>query len=199
MKGYKIAIVGVLLGCALLLIFGIPADFLVGTLQSRFEAATGYQLHLGGRTTVSFWPAPTISLRDVSLLDGGEPDAVGRFKADSIHIALSFAGLLSGQQRITELRISHPTLRVPLSRERRTPAPIAPATTAATAASVPKDFSAIDHIVVEAGTVAFYGQSARSEGQIDHIDLDAAFPPAVGEPSVTGGLQIGGQPLRVEL
>jgi len=199
MKWYKIAIVGVLLGCALLLIFGIPANFLVGTLQSRFEAATGYQLHLGGRTTVSFWPAQTISLRDVSLRDGGEPDAAGRFKADSIHIALSFAGLLSGQQRVTELRISHPTLRVPLSRERRTPVPIAPAAAAATAASAPKDFSAIDHIVVEAGTVAFYGPSARSEGQIDHIDLDAAFPPAVGEPSVTGGLQIGGQPLRVEL
>src|ERR1700726_2113780 len=194
MKWYKIAIVGVLLGCVLLLIFGIPANFLVGTLQSRFEAATGYQLHLDGRTTVSFWAAPTISLRNVSLLDGGEPDAESRFKADSIHIALSFAGLLSGHQRIAELRISHPTLRVPLSRERRTTAPIAPA---AATAGAPKDFSAIDHIVVEAGTVAFYGRSARSEGQIDHIDLDAAFPPTVDEPSVTGVLQIGGQLLHV--
>lgn len=197
MKWYKIAAIGVLLVCVLLIIFGIPANFLVGALQSRFEAATGYQLHLGGRTTVSFWPAPTISLRDVALLDGGQPESDARFRADNVHIALSFSGLLSGRQRITELRISRPTLRVPLSRVRRTAPPNAVAATPAGPAV--REFSAIDRIVVDGGTVAFYGLSARSEGQIDHINLDAAFPPTVDAPSVTGSLEIAGQLLRVEL
>ena len=196
MKWHRIAIIAALLVCALLVIFGIPANFLVGTLQSRFEAATQYRLHLGGQTTVSFWPSPTISLRDVTLFTGGEQDAEGRFKAESVHLALSFAGLLNGHPRVTQLRISHPTLRVPLARERNAPAPIA---SAAAPAGAPTELPVIDHIVVEQGTVAFFGRAAHGEGQFDHIDLDVALPPSADAPTLTGSLQIDGQQLRVEL
>lgn len=194
MKWLKIGILGVVLAAALLIVFGIPANFLVGSLQSRFEAATGYRLQLGGETTVKFWPAPTISLRDVTLLTRAEAGADDYFKADRINIALSFRDLLSGHQRITQLTITHPTLRLPLPRERSAAAPTPPVTPAA-----PQEFPLIDHIVVEDGVVAFNGRSAGSEGQIDHIQLDAALPPTVHSPTVTGDLHIAGRALHLEL
>jgi AsmA protein len=196
MKWYKIAIAGVLVAAALLFVLGTPANFLAGALQSRVAAATGYRLLLGGTTTVSFWPAPTISLRDVTLLAGNETDSDSRFKAESIRIVLSFSDLLSGHPRITQLRISHPTLRVPLPRERSALASVAPPSAGSGA---PKEFPAIDHVVIEEGTVGFYSRSVRSEGQIDHIDIDAALPPTVNKPTVTGSLHMGGQLLHIEL
>jgi AsmA protein len=193
MKWFKIGILGVVVAAALLIVFGIPANFLVGSLQSRFEAATGYRLQLGGETTVKFWPAPTISLRDVTLLTGGEAASDNHFKADRINIALSFRDLLSGHQRITQLTITHPTLRLPFPRERSPAAPLPSVTSAA-----PQEFPLIDHIVVEDGAVAFNGRSA-DESQIDHLQLDAALPPTVDSPTVTGDLHVAGQPLHFEL
>jgi AsmA protein len=196
MKWYKIAIAGVLAVAALLVVFGIPANFLAGALQSRFEAATGYRLLVGGETTVSLWPAPTISLRNVALLAGNETDSDSRFKAETVRIVLSFADLLRGHPRITQLRISRPTLRLPLPRERSALVSAAPV---AANSSAPKEFPTIDHIVVADGTVGFYSRSARDEGRIDHIDLEASFPPAADKPTVTGSLLMGGQLLHIEL
>jgi len=66
MKWLKIAIAGVLVAAVLAIVIGIPANFLVGVVQSRIETETGYRIRLGGETTISFRPAPTISLRDVA-------------------------------------------------------------------------------------------------------------------------------------
>jgi AsmA protein len=196
MKWYKIAIAGVVVLAALLVMFGIPANFLTGAVQSRLEAETGYRLGLGGVTTISLWPAPTISLRDVTLLTGNEENADSRFKAETIRVVLSLADLLRGHPRITQLRILHPTIRVPLPRERSKLASVVPASANSSAA---KGYPAIDHIVVEEGAVEFYSRSAHDEGRIDHIALDASFPPAIDLPTVTGSLYVGGQLLHIEL
>jgi AsmA protein len=196
MKWYKIAIAGVLVLAALLVVFGMPANFLAGAVQSRLEAQTGYRLVLGGETTISLWPAPTISLRDVTLLTGNEESADSRFKAAAIRVVLSLTDLLHGHPRITQLTISHPTIRVPLPRERSKLASGVPASANSSAAKEPP---AIDHIVIDEGVVEFYSGTARSEGRIDHVALEASFPPAVETPTVTGSLDVGGQLLRIEL
>ena len=196
MKWYQIAIAGLLVLAALLVVFGIPVNFLAGAVQSRLEAQTGYRLGLGGVTTISLWPGPTISLRDVTLLTGNEDNGDSRFKAESIRVVLSLADLLRGHPRITQLRISHPTIRVPLPRERSRLSSGAPA---AANSSAPMKSPAIDRIVVEEGAVEFYSRAARDEGRIEHIALDASFPPAIDVPTVTGSLYLGGQPLHIEL
>jgi AsmA protein len=194
MKWFKIGILGCALVAVLLIVFGVPANFLVGSLQSRFEAATGDRLQLGGETTVKFWPALTISLRDVTLLTGAETASDSHFKADRINIALSFRDLVGGHQRITQLTMTRPTLRLPLPRERNAAAANPSVTSAA-----PQEFPVIDHIVVEDGAVAFNARSAGSESQIDHVQLDVTLPPTVDSPTVTGDLRIAGQPLHLEL
>jgi AsmA protein len=196
MKWYKIAIAGVVVLAALLVIFGIPANFLAGAVQSRLEAATGYRLGLGGVTTISLRPEPTISFRDVTLLTGNEENADSRFKAETIRVVLSLADLLHGHPRITQLTISRPTIRVPLPRERTRVSSVGPSPANSSAAN---GFPAIDHIVVEEGAVEFYSRSAHNEGRIDHIALDASLPPAIDVPTVTGSLYVGGQLLHIEL
>lgn len=194
MKWVKFGILGVAVAAALVMVFGVPANFLVGSLQSRFEAATGYRLRLGGETTVKFWPAPTISLRDVTLLTDAEAGSDGHFKADRINIALSLRDLLSGHHRITQLRISHPTLRLPLPGQRG-----AAVSTPSTGSGAPEEFPTIDHVVIEDGAIIFNGRSAGGESQIDHIHLDVALPPTVDSPTISGDLHIAGQPLHLEL
>ncbi len=81
----KIAIAAVS-ALALLIFLGFPSNFLVDTVRSRIEAGTGYRLRFGGETTVRFWPAPAISFR-----------------------ALAF-----GRDRIAELSLRRPALRLPL-------------------------------------------------------------------------------------
>jgi AsmA protein len=196
LKWYKIAIVGVVVLAALLVVFGIPANFLTGAVQSRLEAATGYRLGLGGVTTVSFWPTPAISLRDVNLLSKTQDGSDGRFKAEAIHVILSWSDLLHGHPRITQLRILRPTVRVLLPRRRSALSSVPPA---APNSGTSKAFPAIDHIVVEDGVVEFYSPSARDEGRIDHIALDASFPPAVEMPIMAGSLSVGGQLIHIQL
>ena len=65
------SIVGVIAAAALLLTFGVPVNFLLGRLQSRVEADTGYRLRVDGGVTMGFWPSPTAFFRNVSVLDKG--------------------------------------------------------------------------------------------------------------------------------
>ena len=195
MKWFKIAIAGVLVVAALLIIFGIPANFVVGAVKSPVEAQTGYRLRIDGETTISFWPEPAISLRDVTLFTGDDSGAENRFKAERIRAVLSLRDLWHGHTRITELVVSRPTLRVPLPRER---AALAPASApAANSAGPSREALTIDHIAVEDGTVVFSDRSGRDEGQIDRVNLDASS--AAAGSIVTGSLYFGSQVLDINL
>jgi AsmA protein len=174
----------------------IPANFLVGALQARVEADTGYQLQIDGATKLGLWPAPTVFARDIELLHGKESDSQRQFKAESVRIVLSFAGLLSGHLQITELTMSRPSLRLPVSRERTPVRAATPATVAD--AGAPKDFPAIDRIRIEDGSVGLYSGPSHLETSIDRVNLDAVLSSTDGA-SVTGKLYWGGQMVHVEL
>ena len=77
MKVLNIVIAAVLVAAALLLIFGIPANFLVSAVQGRMETATGYRLRVDGGTTIRFRPSPTVSLRNVTVFNGAGTDSQG--------------------------------------------------------------------------------------------------------------------------
>ena len=193
MRWLKIIITGILVVVAFLGIFGIPANFVAETVKSGVAAQTGYSLRVAGETTIGFWPTPTISLRDVTLSTGD--GAVDRLKAERIGAVLSLRDLWHGHTRITELTVSHPTLRVPLPRERGA---VASSPAAATVGSARTESATIDHIVVEQGTIAFYDRAGRPEGQIEHVDLDASRGTDNGA-TATGSLRLGSQLIKLDL
>jgi AsmA protein len=194
-KVFRLAIAGVVAAIVLLMIFGIPANFLVGTVESRFEAASGYRLRIYGGTTVSFFPSPAVTLRDISLVRGDATGPQDQFRAQRASVLMSFADLLSGHTTISQVTISHPTLRVALLRKRAAAAAAPAAASAGTAKNTP----AINRIVVEDGTVGFYSSSDRLESSIEHINLDASPGSADAEPTVTGSLSAGGQTFQLAL
>jgi AsmA protein len=190
MRVIKIVTAGALVGAALLLIFGIPANFLVGALQARIEAFTGYRLRIDGGARIRLWPSPTVLVRDITLLYSKE-ETRDQFKVEAARVVLSFSDLIRGHPRITELTITHPMLRLPLARD-RSPTISAPASVSESAT---RDSLAIDRIRVEDGSVGFYSESDRLENSISRVNLDASLAAA----NVTGSLYWGGQMLQFEL
>jgi AsmA protein len=194
MKWFKLAIAAAL-AVALLIVLGARSSFWVDTVKSRIEAETGYRLRVGGETAVSFRPAPIISLRDVTLLTGEESNPEERLTAERIQVVLSLRDLLFGHPRIAEISLSRPTLRLPLPRERTVPAP----STAVAAHGSGRALPTIDRIAVEDGTIAFYGQSGRDEGQLNRVNFEVTHAPAAPGVTVTGSLYFGSQLVNVDL
>lgn len=196
MKWFKIAIAAALASAlALLTLHSVPAKFLVNTVKSRIEAETGYRLRVGGETSVGFWPAPSVSLHEVTFLTGEDKGGEERLTAERVTAVVSLRDFLFGGARIAELSLSRPTLRLPLPRDRMVPAPGAAAVTDGGGRVLP----AIDRLAVEDGTIAFYDQSGRDEGQVDRVNFEATHALAAPGLSVTGSLYLGSQPVDVDL
>ena len=90
MKALKIVIAGVLVAAALLLVFGIPVNFLVNSVQSRIESETGYHVTIDGGAKIGLRPSPTVWLRNITLLGRPGTAAQSQYKIGSVRVALSF-------------------------------------------------------------------------------------------------------------
>lgn len=191
-RAVAIAAGAVAAAVAALLVFGVPANFVVAALQSRIEAESGYRLRVDGAASIALLPSPTISLRRVVLIGGHERAVPAQFAADSVRFALSVGDLLKGHARITEMTIGKPVLRLPVSRQRT-------ASAAPAAVSEPAQAPAIDRIVIEDGTVEFYSGPDHIESSIGHVNLDATLSAADGKPRVIGSLEAGGRTIEVDL
>src|SRR5262245_42599129 len=112
------AFTAIVLLALLVLWNGIPVGFVIASLQERIEREIGYRLRIDGETKVGFWPAPTVLIGDVSVLDADDANAEARFKAASVRISLSFATLVGGPLHITEIAIVRPAVRFSLARQR---------------------------------------------------------------------------------
>jgi AsmA protein len=196
MRWAKIVIAGLLVVIVLFVVFGIPANFVAEEVKSRVAAQTGYRLRVDGETTIRLWPTPTIMLRDVTLSTSTESGGEDRLKAERIRAVLALRDFWHGQTRITELTVSHPTLRVALPRQRGTlsaaPVPAVTDRDSGTQAAL------IDRVVVEQGTIAFYDRTGRPEGQIEHVDLDASRTADKGA-TATAALALGSQLIKLDI
>jgi AsmA protein len=109
MKTLKIATIGivvVLVTAVLALVLGVPAGLVVGALQNRVEAGTGYRLRIVGNSTLAFWPAPTLTVRDISLFDANDADPLGKLTAESMRFSITLSSLFAGYPQISEIAIA---------------------------------------------------------------------------------------------
>ena len=119
MKTLKIATIGivvVLVAALLALVLGVPAGLVVGALQNRVEADTGYRLRIVGNSTLAFWPAPTLTVRDISLFGANDADPLGELTAESMRFSIALSSLFAAIRRSRD-RHCAPVLRVPLVRQ----------------------------------------------------------------------------------
>ncbi|HUB63830.1 MAG TPA: AsmA family protein [Methylocella sp.] len=201
MKTLKIAVLCcliVLAGALLAVMVGVPAGFVVGALQNRVEAETGYRLRVAGPSTVALWPSPALTVRDMTLLDPKGADPLGTLTAASMRISLSLSSLLAGRPHISEISFARPILRLPLLRQRSHPAGNAsPRSGSGLPVSV-KNIPA-DRVSIEDGTVVLSNASDHFESRIQGILLTASLSGLGGPPSFKAQGQWDDQTFRIEM
>jgi AsmA protein len=162
-----------------LLVTGIPSSFITSLVQDRIARDTGYRIAIAGKTAIEIWPSFGLTLHNVTLenpKDGTKKDGatdlhltVGEVRAD-----LLLSSLLSGSPKVSELTIDHPTLRLPMLRERtRTTAPAQ----ADRANEAPADTTAfpVDRVTISNGAIVFFDPDNRLENRINDLDATVTF------------------------
>jgi AsmA protein len=200
MRALKIAgaaIAAVTVVVVLLLIIGIPSDFLTSAIQDRVERDTGYRLTIAGATRIGVWPSLNVTLNDVTLQDPKDRDTSGGLTVGSVQADITLESLWSGHPHITELTIQHPVVNVPLHRERSreiNPTPKPAASTGEADAGGPT----IDRVTVTDGTVVFSNVRDRVENRIEAINADAV----IGndrQVKITGSAHTSEHPLKFQI
>jgi AsmA protein len=159
----------------LLLIIGIPSDFLVEKIRTRFNAETGYQLEIAGGAKLSIWPAPSIIVRDVTLINPGDRTTHAQLMVGSARLEIAVSSLFGGNPKITEFLLVHPVLQVPLLRRANEAKAVADAKPVASPAPK-RPIPDIGRIVVEDGSVVFMRSDSQVEDHVDHINISATLP-----------------------
>jgi AsmA protein len=196
LKITAIGVAGILVAASLLLAWGIPAGFLLGTIQNRFEAETGYRLQIAGDTKIALWPSPRVAARNVNIFKANDGGAQGQFVAESVQLDIPFGSLFSTRPQISEIAIVRPVVRVPLIRERAA-RPADSSGNSAPARPAPPFTVAL--VTIQDGTVVLFGARDRVERRIERIDLRASLADLNNRLDLTADAYMGDQLLRLRL
>jgi AsmA protein len=161
----------IILVVTLVMMVGIPSDFMASAIRSRVERDTGYRLTIAGGTRISVWPTLKLTMADVTLSDPKDRDVTDRLTVASVQADMSLSSAWSGHPQIRELTINRPVLHLPLLRER-----LPNANQAKSAASpAADDASKIEHVTIKDGAVVFSNPRDRIENRFEGINAEAAL------------------------
>jgi AsmA protein len=197
MRALKIAgaaVAAIVVVAGLVLVIGIPSDFLTSAIQTRVERETGYRLTIAGATRIGVWPSLNLSLADVTLQDPRNRDSSDRLTIGTLQADVTLSSLWSGHPEVTELVIERPVLSVPLLRERvaaPNPAPKGVVSSSETG----NGSVAIHRVTVIDGAVALSNLRDRVDNRIDGINATAVIS-ADRTVSVSGNARAGARPLK---
>ncbi|SDT22407.1 AsmA family protein [Bradyrhizobium canariense] len=200
MRALKIAgaaVAALIVVAVLLLLIGVPSDFMTSAVQSRVERETGYRLTIAGTTKIGVWPSLNVTLNDVTLQDPKDRDTSNRLTVGSIQADMTLASVWSGHPHITELVIARPVLSVPLLRERTAPR-VSSSNAAAPSGEADTNAVSIDRVKITDGTIVFSNLRDRVENRIEGISADALIG-ADRNVKVTGSAHAGEHPLKFDI
>ncbi len=177
MRALKIAgtaVAALVVIAGLVLLIGIPSDFLTSAMRARVERATGYRMTVAGTTRIGVWPSLHVTLNDVTLQDPRNSDSSSRLTIGSLQADVTLSSLWSGHPDVTELVIDRPVLSVPLLRERDGPENTRPKD-AVSSAEAEAGAISINRVRITDGTIAFSNLHDRVDDRIEGINADAAI------------------------
>jgi AsmA protein len=197
MKALKIlgaVFVLLIVAAGVTLAVGIPGGFITGTIESRVEQETGYQLDINGGTTIKLWPLTVVTLSDVALYDPKDTSSPQRFRAESIRAELSLRSILTGSPHVREVRIVRPVMNAEMARERTRQLSIAKKSTA----SLDDAPLPIDRVVVNDATIVLKDPRNRVENRIEKLNIEALIFPG-RKVEVTADAGTGNQSFKMEV
>jgi len=169
-----ISVAVVVVAGILALVIGAPVPFLANSIAKRFQAETGYRLQITGRARVRLWPSPTVTIGNIAVVNPEDARQRTVATADGVRLQLSLWSLVARRPQLAELAIDHPTLQVPLLRQRTASAP-APAAPAISPRAASPKVVIIDRLTVDDGAVEFTSQAGQIDSRIDAIAISGSF------------------------
>ncbi|WP_438278834.1 AsmA family protein [Nitrobacter sp.] len=180
-----------------LVVTGAHSGFVTSLVQDRIARETGYRIAIKGRTEIGVWPSPSLTLHNVILDRPGSSASDGRLAVGEIRAGFELASLLSGAPKISDLAIDHPTLRLPMLRERAGSSlpvgPTRPENTPDNEAAFP-----IERMTVSNGTIVFFDPQIGTEETVGDINASVTLG-ADRKINITGDARPGDRPLTFTL
>jgi AsmA protein len=168
------AVAALIVIAALLLIVGVPSGFLTSTIKDRVERETGYRLTIAGSTKIGLWPSLNVTLHDITLEPPEVTGTTKRVTIGSVQADVTLASVWAGRPEVTELIVTHPTVYVPLRRE-RDPTINPTAAPAASSTDASGDAVAIKRVKIADGTIVLFHLRDRVERRIEDLNADIAI------------------------
>ena len=182
---------------AIFLWVGIPSGYLVEKIRTEFAAQTGRQLEIAGGAKLHIWPVPVIEVHDITLVPNS--DEATRLKITSARAEIEAASIFSGKPKITEFKIEHPVLQVPLVRRAKERKPAAQGGSGDADKPKKLEIPSIGNIVVENGSIQFMRTKDEVEDSLDHINISAKITEPDHLLQAKGSAQAGTQSVQFDM
>jgi AsmA protein len=177
LKYFIVVLVALCAAAVLVVVVGIPSDFLVEKIRTQFAKETGRQIKIAGGAELHLWPALTVEVKDITLVNDGDPATQTQVTVGSARAEVVLSSLLSGEPKVTQFALVHPVIKVPLLR-RAVEAKAGggddkPGTAEAPAPA--RKIPDVGRVVVKDASVIFVRSGDQVESRVDHIDMTATL------------------------
>ena len=184
----------------LLLVIGVPSNFLVDKIRTRFADETGRQLQIAGGAELHLWPTLSVVVKGITLVNEGDQATQTQVTVASAQADVQFSSLFSGKPKITEFALVQPVIKMPLLRRAIEEKPKAGGQANTANDNKPaRETPDIDRILVKDASVLFVRTNGEVESRIDHINMTATLSKPDHHIDATISAMAGKQDLRVRI
>lgn len=193
----------------------IPAEKIKAQAIEQVKAATGRDLAIDGKLSVSVFPTLAVQLGTVSLANPPGFKAKDLVRLDGIDVRVKLLPLLSGKVEVDSFVLDHPVINLEVDPQGHAdwefaaahtaaPAPAAPAAPAAKpadgkAAAAPLSDIRLGDIRITGGKLVYADAKAGTTETVDAIDLQLSLPGLDQPLAVKGGLTWRGQQIMLSV
>lgn len=205
----------------------LPKDEIKRQVVEQVDTRLGWRLRLDGPVSLSLFPAFSLQADKVGIAGEAGADGIEFAKAERVEFGLDWAGLISGNIRVTGISLDQPDIYLEVgpngttSWEPRRDLPVAPETDTAGAAPAPSESSApapetsggdqvpatpsegylksigVDRLQITGGTVTWKDQSSEQPVRLTNLDLTLSAPDLTGEVALDSSFTLQDIPLGV--
>jgi AsmA protein len=185
-KRLGLAIAGVLAAIAVVVMAGplfIPRDAVLSAIKGEIKSATGFDVAVRGKATVSLFPWGNVSLGDVVL--AGASDAEPALAAKELHARLRLVPLLFGRIGASDLALSHAHVAVIIGPDGSSNWSGLSQKLARTLMPAER-VTAISEIRIADGTVAIRDEAHGIDENLSGVEMSLAWPAIARSFAATG-------------
>jgi AsmA protein len=154
--------------------FLIPASTVRDAVKTEIRAVTGLDPVLRGGISVSLFPHPSVSFRDVSL--GDSAGAAPAVTADEMTARLRYFPLLAGRIEIADVKLVRPAINVTFSPAGQSNWSGLAAALAHAVEPNPSRTASFSEIGIHDGTVMVHDAATGLAERLDNVEFQVAWP-----------------------